>query len=118
MMCEDEIFLHSLHLLLVNNFMTLLVPIHTAPPELAVFRLHLCHNNLVSLAGGHRRREEVVHLLQRNTLRLGDQEEDEDRGTKHERGEKEVDAIVHVVKHLRSESSDDLLLLAEVNLEK
>lgn len=45
--------------------------------------------------------EQTVHALERNTLGLGDEEEDEEDGADHQRREEEVHAITHGGEHLR-----------------
>ena len=64
----------------------------------------------MSFSGRDASAKQFIHLLQWNTLRLGYEEEDKDERAKHERGEEEVDAIVHSVEHLGRETGDDEVL--------
>lgn len=51
--------------------------------------------------------EQAVHLLERDRLGLGHQEEDEDDRDEHERREEEVDAVAPLLKHGGGEARDD-----------
>ena len=53
------------------------------------------------------RLEQPVHPFQWHTLRLGDEEENEDNGADHQASEEEVDAIRHLSEHLRREPGDE-----------
>jgi len=51
--------------------------------------------------------EELVHALERDALRLRQQEEDEEYGQDHQRREEEVHAVPHRREHLRREARDE-----------
>lgn len=54
--------------------------------------------------------KQTVHAFERNTLRLGDQEEDEEDGQDHHRSEEEVDSTsvaAHGQEHLGRKAADD-----------
>lgn len=51
--------------------------------------------------------EQAVHALERNTLGLGDEEEDEEDREDHQRREEEVHAVSHGGEHLRGEARDE-----------
>lgn len=54
--------------------------------------------------------EETIHALERDTLRFGNEEEDEDDGADHHGREEEVDTAsgrTHGIEHLLCEARDD-----------
>ena len=78
-------------------------------PKLLFSSAVLVQNNLVS-PPNWLRGEQAVHALERDALGLGDEEEDEEDGEDHHRGEEEVDAAArgaHGVEHGRREAGDE-----------
>lgn len=65
-------------------------------------RQHLCVGTPHGLS-----LEERVHVLQRDTLGLRDEEEYEGDRQEHQTGEEEVHAVVHLGEHLRREARDE-----------
>lgn len=98
-----------MHMLLLSNINTNSIGI---VPELLLPQALLLENDAVGLPHGLGR-EQAIHALERDTLRLGHEEEDEEDGEDHHGGEEEVHAAArgtHVVEHLGREARDDEVL--------
>lgn len=103
-----------LHPLLIDNIPLrlhfLLIAPETRPPEIPILHLHLREHHLMCLSRRQATRKESVHLLQWNTLGLGNEEVDEDGRADHEGGKEHIHAVVHGIEHLRSKAGDDEVL--------